>query len=811
MNIPDSLVRDFVKIAKEPMKTGGDSTLYGTVVSVSGSGSQREAMVRIDGSEIATPASLGMDAEQDDRVSVLIKNHEAVVNGNITSPASARTATKYMRFTDEGLKIGSFGSSNITSGNYILITDNAYYIKTVDDVTLLSVEADGTRVYGTDGKLKASFLSGGTTLYSPGGLIKLLMNTNGITIYDPTGTKTLATFLADGIKLYDKNGSVLQLASDADGLKLYNKEGNVTAEFVDKGCVLYGRNDGIRIYDSPTVTNVHTRQLLASFIGDGIRLHALVTSGSTTVNRTIAEFLASGISLYNQNGYRMFLADTSGIHLYDDTQTLSAEFLSTGLKLYGQRDGVKIYNSPADATPLSEFGASGVKLHALVETQSGGVIQTTNRILAEFLNTGVKLYNQSGILQTKVDTDGVKLYNKDGEVTAEFVDKGCKLYGRRDGIRIYNAYGDKVPLASYLGTGITLHAIKNGTNVVLAELLPGGLKLYNDNHILQLTADAQNGLQLYNKEGAVTAAFVDKGLKLYGRDDGVRIYDNPTSNNLLASFKSSGVRIHGFNSNNANVILAEFLASGITLNRSDGTPMVKIGNGEIALTNSNGNTASSLGWTALGLADGLAQLIYDDADDVLDITCHGSVTINGNTPANQIDVVNLSSAVSSLSTAVASKASQSSVDTLTDQYNSVVASLSQKAWQSDLSSLATTVNGKASQSSVNTLTNNLNTLLTQLMTLTETGTVTVTASAAANAITLFRGSANVSSGYTLMGIRDIVIKNSNGDRNVHYSLHQFATLDDGRVQVHVHNDTSSAATLTVDIEWFAIRTSFSLS
>ena len=672
MNIPDSLVRDFVKIAKEPVKTGGDSTLYGTVVSVSGSGSQREAMVLIDGAEMATPASLGMDAEQGDRVSVLVKNHEAVINGNITSPASARTATRYMRFTEDGLKIGSFGSSGNPSGNYILITDSAYYIKNADDTTLLSVSSDGTRVVGPDGVLKASFLSGGTTLYS-GGLMRLLLNSNGVTIYDPTGTKTMAKFSSSGIEIYNENG-VITSKFDATGAVLLNPTAS--------------DNDGVRIYNG---SQANAANLLASFVASGIRLHALATSGGTTVNRTLAEFLASGISLYNQNGYRMFLADTSGIHLYDDTQTLSAEFLSTGLKLYGQRDGVKIYNSPIDTTPISEFGASGVKLHALVETQSGGVIQTTNRILAEFLNTGVKLYNQSGILQTKMDTAGLKLYNKDGEVTA---------------------------------------------------------------------------------------SFEDKGLKLYGRTDGVRIYDNPTSNNLLASFISSGVRIHGINSNNANVILAQFLASGITLNRSDGTPMVKIGNGEIALTNSNGNTASVLGWTALGLADGLAQLIYDDADDVLDITCHGSVTINGNTPANQIDVTNLSSTVSNLNTAVASKASQSSVTSL----NTTVMQLQSK----------------------------LDTLVMQLATMVTTGTASVTNTATAAHLTVFRVTPNnIPSGYTLTGVRDIKIT-KNGNESIHYSLNQFA-VSGTALQAHVYNDTNSNESLTVEFEWFAIRTSFSLS
>lgn len=486
--IPDSLIRDFVKIAKEPVKSGGDSTLYGTVTNVTGSGANREAAVRIDGADIDTPASLGMDAEQGDRVSILMKNHEAIINGNITSPASARTATKYMRFTDEGLKIGSFGEASSPSGNYILITDNAYYIKTSDDVTLLSVTSDGTRVYGLDGKIKASFLSGSTT------------------IYDSTGTKAMAEFLSSGVKIYNENG-IITSKFDATGAVLLNPTSN--------------DNDGVRIYNGSQATAAN---LLASFVASGVKLHALVTSGGTTVNRTLAEFLASGLRfynqsgvlktiidddgvklysdstkyaatftstgtrLYNQNGKRTFLANADGVHLYGNDEIMTASFRRNGLTLFGNSDGVRIYDAPSSDDPnaphtaqlLASFISDGVRLHALV-TSNG---TTVNRTVAEFLNTGLKFRNQSGVLQTSMDADGLKLYNKDGEVTASFEDKGCVLYGRNDGIRIYDSptvanVHTRQLLASFKSDGVRLHTIvtSGGTTVsrTVAEFLSTGI------------------------------------------------------------------------------------------------------------------------------------------------------------------------------------------------------------------------------------------------------------------------------------------------------------------------------------------------
>jgi len=85
------------------------SKLYGTVEVNDG-----HKFVKLDGSDTLTAIVEGTEVMNGDRVLVSIENHQAVVLSNITSPASARTATSFMDFTEDGLVIGEIEG---TDGN----------------------------------------------------------------------------------------------------------------------------------------------------------------------------------------------------------------------------------------------------------------------------------------------------------------------------------------------------------------------------------------------------------------------------------------------------------------------------------------------------------------------------------------------------------------------------------------------------------------------------------------------------------------------------------------------------------------------
>lgn len=87
MPLSSELISQFVKVTKDEKRDKKETTVYGTVVNYNNS-----KYVRLDGSELLTPATMTVDAEAGERVTVRLKNHTATVTGNITSP-SARVET----------------------------------------------------------------------------------------------------------------------------------------------------------------------------------------------------------------------------------------------------------------------------------------------------------------------------------------------------------------------------------------------------------------------------------------------------------------------------------------------------------------------------------------------------------------------------------------------------------------------------------------------------------------------------------------------------------------------------------------------
>ena len=83
MPLSSELVSQFAKIASNKPKEEKESTVYGTTVIQNGN-----KYVKLDGSELLTPASFTTNIANGERVTVLIKNHMAIVTGNITSPAA---------------------------------------------------------------------------------------------------------------------------------------------------------------------------------------------------------------------------------------------------------------------------------------------------------------------------------------------------------------------------------------------------------------------------------------------------------------------------------------------------------------------------------------------------------------------------------------------------------------------------------------------------------------------------------------------------------------------------------------------------
>lgn len=97
MTLSEELISQFVKATKDSTEPSKETVVYGTVVY------DGKPYVKFDGSDLLTPISTTTDVKDGERVTVMVKNHTAIVTGNISSPAARtddvkKTATKIDEF-----------------------------------------------------------------------------------------------------------------------------------------------------------------------------------------------------------------------------------------------------------------------------------------------------------------------------------------------------------------------------------------------------------------------------------------------------------------------------------------------------------------------------------------------------------------------------------------------------------------------------------------------------------------------------------------------------------------------------------------
>lgn len=86
MGLSFDLISEFVKITNDKKESPKEGMVYATVVSGKGG-----KYVKIDGSDLLTPADTTTDIEDGERVTLLIKDHKAVITGNVTNPSASTT------------------------------------------------------------------------------------------------------------------------------------------------------------------------------------------------------------------------------------------------------------------------------------------------------------------------------------------------------------------------------------------------------------------------------------------------------------------------------------------------------------------------------------------------------------------------------------------------------------------------------------------------------------------------------------------------------------------------------------------------
>ena len=165
MALSNDLISQFVKITNDNKPVKDESTIYGTTVNYNGG-----IYVRIDGSDRLTPVkNTTSDVLPDERVMVLIKNHTALITGNLTSPAARIDTVK-----DLDTKVDEQGNVIAAHGNEIYAIDDK--IAAINN----TITAQDNELYLINDKIVAldnTVTAQNNELYEVGNRIALIDNT----------------------------------------------------------------------------------------------------------------------------------------------------------------------------------------------------------------------------------------------------------------------------------------------------------------------------------------------------------------------------------------------------------------------------------------------------------------------------------------------------------------------------------------------------------------------------------------------------------------------------------------------------------
>ena len=102
MGLSHDIISEFVKITNDKKEKPSEGIVYAKIVQTSDG-----KFVKIDGSDLITPADTTTDIEDGERVTVMIKDHTATVTGNVSAPsASGNRVDKVVDQVSD--KIGTF-------------------------------------------------------------------------------------------------------------------------------------------------------------------------------------------------------------------------------------------------------------------------------------------------------------------------------------------------------------------------------------------------------------------------------------------------------------------------------------------------------------------------------------------------------------------------------------------------------------------------------------------------------------------------------------------------------------------------------
>ena len=368
MNLSSDLISQFARITNDNSKRDkGTVITYGTTILRGDS-----MYVKIDGSDVLTPVSSTVNVRDNERVTVMIKNHTATITGNITSPAAnskdssdaGKTATNYMERTDDlGLVIGDRTGEVLRSNIQLKAESGGAYIALRDSTTILAKFSAITRIFS--GVTSATNSTSSST----------------ITTEDEDGSEDSETITdVEQVVQTSQTKPVVKFESDSP---IYFSNGVTT--------------DKILINDDNFISNVNLTLNGRIFDANGKAVLEPITSNgnlsigygrykaATASSKDYSTLYGNKVRLYTKNGAQII---QDGLIAFETLNSKGNMALGYHLKKRGSGN-LNLYGGDA----VNIYGGSALNLYAA----SGGVINANNAIVPSS-NAAISLgkYNELG-------------------------------------------------------------------------------------------------------------------------------------------------------------------------------------------------------------------------------------------------------------------------------------------------------------------------------------------------------------------------------------------------------------------------------
>lgn len=394
MSISHDIISEFVKITNDKKEKPKEETVYATIVQTSDG-----KYVKIDGSDLVTPTETTTDIEEGERVTVLIKDHSAIITGNITSPsASANRVNGIVDVVSE--KLGVF--EHIVADKIDVNELNAYKA-TIEHLIVGKAEIEDLKAT----RAEIEFLDADVAH------IKTLVNGNltsdNILSFNITADKVtmadafikdamVATINAAKINAGRINTNNVVIGSDDGGMLI----SGATQQFTDKNgkvriqigrdstgdftFVLYGEDGTGQIINQNGITASAVSDGL--IVNDMINNNAAISGGKLDISSVIFE-------INNENDTAIH---SSKIYLDEQNQSLEAAFNSLktqvdtivdvsiegDLKAFTEQIQSNTAKIEMNRTGINTLASEDAIIRKEVSDLEGNLIETSNKLSSKY-------------------------------------------------------------------------------------------------------------------------------------------------------------------------------------------------------------------------------------------------------------------------------------------------------------------------------------------------------------------------------------------------------------------------------------------